>query len=167
MMLHLSLSHANLLGSSRRLTWAPTAHSSGRTGTAGGTDSGSSSCGTTGCTGRERVACFSRKRRNNSGSGSTCLEAVELSATGTQCMEWPGLRTWRERGVDVRRGWGEHGQTADIPAPGSSLPEVPLAPSLVGCALQVRARGGECRCGEQGGQGGKRRCRLGSILRPR
>lgn len=35
-------------------------------------------------------------------------------------QEWPGLKAWRDRGVDLRRGWGEHGPSSDVQAPGTS-----------------------------------------------
>ncbi|KAF5835194.1 hypothetical protein DUNSADRAFT_7784 [Dunaliella salina] len=53
-------------------------------------------------------------------------------------QEWSGLSEWRARGVDLGRGWGRKGPTADVRAPGADEWEgVPLAGSLVECALQV------------------------------
>ncbi|GAX79371.1 hypothetical protein CEUSTIGMA_g6813.t1 [Chlamydomonas eustigma] len=52
--------------------------------------------------------------------------------------DWPGLRTWRASGLNFKRGWGEAGPTADLPAPGSteySYLQVPA--SLVEGAVMV------------------------------
>jgi hypothetical protein len=54
-------------------------------------------------------------------------------------FEWPGLHTWRSKGIDPRRSWGDKNKaTADSAEPAAAaLEALPLANSLVGVALQV------------------------------
>jgi hypothetical protein len=53
--------------------------------------------------------------------------------------EWPGLHTWRSKGIDPRRSWGDrNAATADVPEPAAAAAEaLPMPSSLVGVALQV------------------------------
>lgn len=53
--------------------------------------------------------------------------------------EWPGLHTWRDKGIDPRRAWGPKNRaTANIPEPAAAdVASLPLPKSLVGVALQV------------------------------
>jgi hypothetical protein len=54
-------------------------------------------------------------------------------------FEWPGLHTWRSKGIDPRRSWGDrNAATADVPEPAAAAAEaLPMPSSLVGVALQV------------------------------
>ncbi len=68
------------------------------------------------------------------GDTATAPQQLTLQCAG----EWKGLRDWRARGVDKRRGWGETGASAGVAAPGAGAwADVPLAPSLVECAVQI------------------------------
>jgi hypothetical protein len=90
-------------------------------------------------------SCGARARHPTTGAAAALRAAagdaagpVAAAATAADPIEWPGLSAWRAAGVDDRRGWGARGAAADVSAPGdAAAAALPLAPSLVECALQV------------------------------